>query len=445
MNRTAKALLVFSTALLSYADMNAQDARSITLHEALELGIANSKHLKIDDAKIVEATAAIDEAKNRQLPDLKLSGSYLRLTNANISLKTGRQAAGGEGEAQGSSATPKVNQAMYGMANFSLPLFAGGRIKYGIESAKYLLEAARLNAGSDKNEIAYNISQAYVNLFKASQVVGVLKENLATSQKRDADFLNKENNGIIARNDRLKAQLQTSDIELQLLEAENNYNIANVNMNLLLGLPEQTVLQLDTSFVNQKMDIKTFIDYQQEALQQRKDMQALGFQQRAAELATKSAKAENLPTLALTGGYVAANIPDFLTVTNAVNAGVGIQYNLANLWKSNAVLKQSRARETQLTASRELLMDGIKLEINRDYQNAFVAQKKIEVYEKSERQAEENYRITKNKFDNSLVTITELLDANVALLSTKINVLNAKADAALAYSKLLETTGVLYQ
>ncbi len=55
---------------------------------------------------------------------------------------------------------------MYGMANFSLPLFAGGRIKYGIESAKYLLEAAKLNAGSDKNEIAYNISQAYVNLLK---------------------------------------------------------------------------------------------------------------------------------------------------------------------------------------------------------------------------------------------------------------------------------------
>ncbi|ULT41455.1 hypothetical protein KRR40_43580 [Niabella defluvii] len=40
------------------------------------------------------------------------------------------------------------------------------------------------------------------------------------------------------------------------------------------------------------------------------------------------------------------------------------------------MLKQSRARETQLLASRELLIDGIKLEINRDYQNAFVAKKK---------------------------------------------------------------------
>ncbi|MCH5720329.1 TolC family protein [Niabella hibiscisoli] len=99
----------------------------------------------------------------------------------------------------------------------------------------------------------------------------------------------------------MKAQLQTSDIELQLLEAENNYNIANMNMNLLLGLPEQTILEVDSSFVNMQVDIKTFSDYQQQALQNRKDVQALGFQQRAAELSTKSAKAENLPTLALTG------------------------------------------------------------------------------------------------------------------------------------------------
>ncbi|MCH5721157.1 TolC family protein [Niabella hibiscisoli] len=166
MNRTAKALLFFSAALLSYADINAQDKRGLTLQEALELGIANSKNLKIDDAKIIEATAAIDEAKNRQLPDLKVSGSYLRLTNANINLKTGQQSSGEDGQSQGSSAAPKVNQAMYGIANFSLPLFAGGRIKYGIQSAKYLLDAAKLSAGSDKNEIAYNISQAYVNLLR---------------------------------------------------------------------------------------------------------------------------------------------------------------------------------------------------------------------------------------------------------------------------------------
>ncbi|MGC4234494.1 MAG: TolC family protein [Niabella sp.] len=442
MNLKTKTLWFLSAALCSYANITAQEVRKITLDEALQLGIAYSNNLKIDDAKIAEAEAAIAEAKNRQLPDLKISSSYLRLTNANIDLKTGRQSS--EGASQGAQ-TPKVNQAVYGMANFSLPLFAGGRIKYGIESSRYLLEAAKLNAGKDRNAIAYNISQAYVNLFKAAQAVKVIKENLSASQQRDADFLNKENNGIIARNDRLKAQLQTSDIELQLLETENDLNIANINMDLLLGLPETTVLEVDPAFAGEQMDSRSYADYEQLALQNRKDVQAVDFQQKAAVLSTKAAKAENYPTLALTGGYVAADIPGVLTITNAVNAGIGVQYNLANLWKSNAVLKQSKARETQLSATQTMLVDEIRLNLNKDYQNAFVAKKKIEVYEKVQDQATENYRITKNKFDNNLVTITDLLEANVTLLSAKINVLNARADAALAYRKLLETTGVLYQ
>ncbi|WP_346239273.1 TolC family protein [Niabella insulamsoli] len=440
MNYRIKALTALCSLIMAGA--SAQDMKRLTLEEALQLGIANSKNLKIYDAKIVEAAAAIDEAKNKQLPDLNVSGSYLRLTNANVNLRNAQQEQ--EGGAS-SAAFPNINQAAYGMANFSLPLFAGGRIRFGIESAKYLLEAARLNGASDKNEIAFNITQAYVNLFKASQMVGVIRENLAVSEKRDSDFLNMENNGIIARNDRLKAQLQTSDIELQLLEAEHNLNIATVNMDLLLGLPETTQLEVDTSFIGQQVDTKSFAEYEQLALQNRHDVQAIQLQQQAAVLGTKAAKAENLPTIALTGGYVAADIPKFLTLTNAVNAGVGIQYNLANLWKSNAVLKQSRARETQMAASEALLVDHIRLSVNQDYQKAFLAKRKIEVYEKALTQATENYRITKNKFDNSLVTITDLLDANVSLLSARINVVNARADAALAYKKLLETTGTLFQ
>jgi coproporphyrinogen III oxidase-like Fe-S oxidoreductase len=56
---------------------------------------------------------------------------------------------------------------------------------------------------------------------------------------------------VIARNDRLKANLQTSNIELQLLEAKNNYNIANINMDLLLGLPETTEIEVDQNYIEE--------------------------------------------------------------------------------------------------------------------------------------------------------------------------------------------------
>jgi outer membrane protein TolC len=413
----------------------AQATQKVTLQQAIDMSIKNSKNLRISGAKILEATADVREAKDRQLPDVKVSGSYLRLTNANIDLK-------GSGNG-GSSSAPNVNQALYGIANLSLPLYAGGKIKYGIESAKYLEQAARLNADNDRQGVTYNTMQAYTNLYKASRAVSVIRENIKASVQRDTTFSRLEQNGLLARNDLLKAQLQTSNIELTLLDAESNLTVANENMNLMLGLPENTVIETDSSFVADTKEPKTFIDMENLALQSRKDLQAVGLQKKAATVGIKAAKAEAYPTIALTGGYIAADVPKVLSVTNAVNIGVGVSYNLSSIWKNNTKLAQARARETQVTATQELLNDDIRLQVNKDYQGWLLAQKKIDVYDKAIAQATENYRITKNKYDNSLVTITDLLEADVSLLQAKLNAAYARADAALAYNKLLSTTGTL--
>ena len=412
--------------------IHAQTTQKINLQQAIDLSIKNSNNLKIADSKVLLASADVQEAKDRKLPNASVSASYLKLSSANVDLKS----------AQASNRpSPKVNQAVYGIANVSMPLYAGGRIKYGIESAEYLEKAAKLNVENDKEAVVYNTIQAYTNLYKSSKSVTVINENLNASLRRDSLFSRLEQNGILARNDLLKAQLTTSNIELSLLDAQNNFTIANINMALLLGLPENTLIEVDSSFVNVTQQLKPFMEMENMALQNRKDVQAIAFQKKAAAVGVKVAKAEAYPTIALTGGYIAADIPKLITITNAINIGLGVQYNIASLWKNNTKLTQARAKEVQLAAAESLLNDGIKLQLNRDYQNYLFAQKKIDVYEKSIVQAIENYRITKNKYDNNLVTITDLLEADVSLLQAKLNVTVAKADAALAYNKILSTTG----
>ena len=424
-------LIILSSAVIK---LHAQTTQKINLQQAIDLSVKSSNNLKIADSKVLQAGADLQEAKDRKLPNASVSASYLRLSSANVDLKSAQN---------NNRPSPKVNQAVYGIANVTMPLYAGGRIRYGIESAQYLEKAAKFNVENDKESVVYNTIQAYTNLYKFAKSVAVIKENLNASVQRDSLFSRLEQNGILARNDLLKAQLATSNIELSLLDAQNNFTIANINLALLLGLPENTFIEVDSSFVNITQQLKPFIEMENIALQNRKDVQVIDFQKKAAAIGVKVAKSEAYPTIALTGGYIAADIPKLITITNAINIGLGVQYNIASLWKNNTKLTQARAKEVQLNATESLLNDGIKLQLNRDYQNYLFAQKKIDVYQKSIAQATENYRITKNKYDNNLVTITELLEADVSLLQAKLNASVAKADAALAYNKILSTTGTL--
>lgn len=418
----------------------AQEKRQLSLNEAIDLSIKNSHQLKNNQAKIEEATADLKEAVERKLPDAKVSGSYIRLNSANFDLKT---KSNNTGSGSTASETPKVSQAVYGLLNISLPIYSGGRIRYGIESSKFLEQAAKLDAEDDKDEVIQTTIEAFANLFKAKTAVRLVTENLLQSQQRTKDLSNLEKNGLLARNDLLKAELQSSNTELSLLDAENNWQLANVNMNLMLGLPAGTELVLDTAGIAKKDDSRVLEDYLQAAMTNRKDAEALDYRKKAAETGVKATKGELYPSLALTGGYIAADIPHVFSVTNAVNIGVGVSYNIASLWKTKSKVQQAEAKVKQLTETEAMMDDNIRLQINKNYFTLLSSRKKIEVYFKAVELAQENYRIVKNKFDNSLATTGDLLDADVAQLQARLSYTLARADAFVAYNKLLQTAGLL--
>ena len=300
-----------------------------------------------------------------------------------------------------------------------------------------------MDADNNKEAVILNIIGAFSNLYKAIANVQLIREDLAQSRSRDSDFNNLEKNGLLARNDELKAALQTSSIELNLVDAESNLRVANVNMNLLLGLFEHEQLVPDSNSLVQPETLNAIDDYEQLAIRNRKDVQAQAYRRQASAVGIQEAKSDYYPSLALTGGYIAADIPSLITITNAVTYGVGVSYSVSSLWKTNAKVDQAKARLAEVQANEEYLDDQVKLEINQAYEQYVSSTKKMEVSRLAIEQATENYKITRNKYDNSLVTVTDLLDANVSLLQSRINLELARADAIVAYNTLLQKAGVL--
>lgn len=421
--------------LLSVAGYSQDSAgRKISLEEAIDLSLKNSKPLKAAQARIQQASANTTISKQKQLPDLSISGSYLRVTQPNIV----------QAHPPSTPGTPiSVNQVAYGLANLSVPIYSGNKLQYGIKSSEFLEKAAMLDADQDKDAVILNTIDAFSNLYKARANLRVIQQNLAQSKSRDVDFANLEKNGLLARNDKLKALLQTANIELNLADVENNLKVTMVNMNIMLGLPEVTVLVPDSTSLVDPGSVKSIQDYEQLALQNRKDMQALGYRKQASQIGIKTAKADYFPSFSLSGGYVALDVPDFITVTNAFTFGVGLSYNVSSLWKTNAHVSEAKAKLAEVQANEEELNDNIRSQINQAYEALLTAQKKIEVSQVAIENGKENYKIVKNKYDNSLLTVTDLLDANALMLQSEISFELAKADAIVAYNVLLERSGVL--
>jgi outer membrane protein TolC len=441
--------LILGTALASLlcSQVEAQSAVYLTLNDAVARSVQNSHQLAASKARIEAAAASLREAKERRLPDVNIQGALIRVNKPTVDLKVplggGSGSGGGQSSESGSSSNASVDQVVFGMANLSLPLYTGGKIRYGIESAQYLEKAARLDAENDRDAVVENTIAAYTALYKAHAALQLVQENLKSAQQRTSEFSALERNGVLARNELLKAQLQQSNIGLSLLEAESNVRTATLTLNLLTGLPEESILTVDSSGFMQQTAAGTLTEWEAKALQSRRDVQAVDLRRQASETAVKAVRADYLPNIALTGGYVAADVHNFLTVTNAVNAGLGLKYSPSSLWKTSAKIAVAKARLAEAEANEATLNDVIRQQVYNAYHSYVLSLRKIEVYDTAVEQAQEAYRIVKNKYENSLATTTELLDADVAQLQARLSRAYAQADATVAYSRLQQVAGDL--
>ena len=136
---------------------------------------------------------------------------------------------------------------MLSHAGASEVIFSGFRLKYAIASAKYVNQAASLDADNDKKNVIFNIVNAYYNLTKLYQTQYIVQKNLDQVKEHVKETQNGEQSGIATHNDVLRWQLQQSNIELSKLDIDNNISAANFNMDLLLGLPTATQLAIDTT------------------------------------------------------------------------------------------------------------------------------------------------------------------------------------------------------
>jgi outer membrane protein TolC len=184
----------------------------------------------------------------------------------------------------------------------------------------------------------------------------------------------------------------------------------------------------------------------QKALIARSELKAMDYNRQAAAAAVKIARAAYFPQLFLVGNYYYANPNQRIMPVQAKFKGTwDISLGLSlNIWNWNATAHQVGQAYAQLEKVRAVesqLKDMITLEVQQNYFDLLLNKEKIGVSEQNVTQAEENYRITNERFRAGLTTNSELLDAEVALLQAKVSRTQAFIDYELARARFHKSVG----
>jgi outer membrane protein len=424
--------------LLLMANIAIAQDRTITLPEAVALGLQTSKTLKYSQAKIDEAVTQYNQAKDRSLPTASVSLTYDRAEIPENQLDLGRL----------SFALPKNDNAYIGIASVNEVIFGGNKLKYARQSTDLLTQVARLSALNDKDQIAYDVINAYYNLYKVQQSIKVVNQNIATVDAQIHQSQRFFQQGLVTKNDVLRFQLQRANIQLNGIDLESNRKIVNYNLNILLGLPETTILHIDTITTDTGKFIGPLTSYIDTALLNRQELRELDLRNRVADVNIKTIQANQSPTLSASasGYYVGISgnpIPKVGNDITPITAGLTFAWSFDALWTNKNKVAQAKVQQQEVIINQGITSDNIKNEVNMDYQNYIAALDKIRLLHISIDQANENNTILLSKYKSNIASATDRADAETLLYQAQINLELAKADAGLAYYTLLKATGRL--
>ncbi len=428
----------FLTGLILLAPLPAatQPRLLLSVDSLLQLGMAQNVQLRILHQQEEMARSRAKTARTAKLPEVQvgLKGGYL-----------GQPIVFREGLSH-----PTRPQSPHWLQNYEIdlsqPIYQGGRIRYSIEKADIEQKIAELQTLQNEADIKLALLEQYMQLFSLYKQQTVLARNIEESTKRLENIKSKKRQGLITNNDVLRSELQLTNDRLALQEVDNSLTLMSQQLDILLGLDEQTLIVPDTTLLRQINPTSDYADYLQKAYRDDWTMRRLRQETQLALNNQRLVKAEFLPQFSLYAGNTLARpitrtMADYYN--NSWNIGLTLSYPLSSLYKNRHKLEEARLNIDASQQQEELRKQSLRMEIRTALIRHQEAQDRVKALELSVRQARENYRIMRNRYFGQLSILTDLLDANSVLLDAELQLTTARARVIYTYYELQKACGLL--
>ena len=415
-------------------------SKKLTLNESIQIGMANSKEIKIANSKIISSEAEVKEYTAALLPKLSLGASYTRLSEIDPFQIT----------VPFSPVPIKISDAILNSYNIKMslqqPLFTGFRLSSLKNAAQKRNEAVKTDMENEMNKVSLQIQTAYWNYYKAVKVVELVEENSIRIKKHLEDTKNFLDNGLVTKNDYLKIDVLYSSNELQKITAENSKNISRSAFNKALGIELNAPTELDMQTLPEETAKYNYEEVLNEAKKNRAELKSASMRIESVESLVTASKSTWYPNIYLFGNVYYNRPNQRIQPTkdefkDTWDAGISLSWDIWDWGSTSAKFTQAEEQLTQAQTQIKLLDENIELEVYSNYLKVISETNKINVSKKMLTSSEENYRITKEKYDTQLVSSSDLIDAETNLLDSQISYLYSLIDLKIANVSLEKSIG----
>jgi outer membrane protein len=252
--------------------------------------------------------------------------------------------------------------------------------------------------------------------------------------------------GLRAKVDVLDAQTRLGQAELQLIRAINDIGVAKARLNTILREPIDTPFEVEDILSTEPYE-RSYKATKEIALQQRPELQEAKKNVAIAEKEVTLAQSDYYPDITLSANYFRAGDEPNVDGSDNVDREnwdivAGATWTLFEWGKTRYATNQRRVRLRQAKETFEQVKDGIMLEVKTGYLTLQAAGKGIRVAAKQVESAEENFRISQERYKEQVATATEVLDAQTRLTEARANYTDSLVIYALARANLIRAMGL---
>jgi len=406
---------------------------SLSLEKALKLSLTYNRTLQETMEEKNIAKGRILEAYGGVLPNVTLNGNYTRQNRDSRKVEGITYPLGQKNNYEGSLSIVQ-------------PLYHGGAAAAALRASRLYDALTDETVRGTVQKTMYETIRAYRQTQLVREQLKVTRADVALAEAHLKDVTVKRRFGAASDFNVLRSQVDLSNAQAEMLSFQNKYNTAVVNLLQVMGMSQESRIELTESLDYEPMTVEEERAIH-EAFKNRPDLAAADLSLRLQNESLNVAKSGYLPQINAFYNYMMGNPDPYIPTNdeweNAWFAGINITVPLFDGMVREGRVAQERAsvkkREIGLVDARERAL----FEVRTAILNLRDTDESVNVQTLTVKQAQEGLRLAEVGYREGILDQVSVLDARSALTKAQLLYYKSLFDHALSCLDLHMAMGIL--